>query len=698
MKMSVYHLHRCPISRVRSLFCLVLLAIGILGFSQAHAAATYMLAYPAAPYDGASGTYSLKADSTTIPVTDYYGGRYSFGHLAFEGTTTFVLSTRNGAAITSYNISPHAFAITGKVSGSSLTFSVTQGQSTYLIISVNTNAGALEPMVIAGDPEETGVPTIGGKVHDITASPYNADKTGNTLLNTVIQNAIYSVSASGGGTLYFPAGVYKISNNIKLASNITIYLAPGAFLHGSSDRDDYTWSTSGTPQTGQPKQGPQNFVITGAVNNIAFTGRGAIDANSTVLATAQKTGGTIDGFGNYRKGIIASKADSSGNRPNGLRIIGITVKDATTWTFNIQDEQDVLIQNVKMLDDFKWIHSDGYDIVSSTNATVDNCLGVTGDDTFNAKAGDTNPLTNIVYSNNVGYSWKGTGTKVGVQSKGMASNIVFSNIQVVAGQRAVSISHDEGAAAYSDIHFNDIRMENIEGTSTSGQFLVAPIVIWTLGGGNGPVSNVSLSRVTVENSGGFRSKIQGTSSIGTISNVTLQDTSIDGTTLTSSNYSSKIDVGANVSGLNFGLVSGGTYTLISQHNGLALDNGDTKTGKKPVIQRPANLPETASQQWKLTSVSGDTYTIISQQSSDALDNANSTKSGFGLLQCTLSGHTRQQWTITSVGDGLYKIISLKSGDALDDNNIPPGTKSTKTQVVQFTPNGNDTQQWKLTKQ
>ncbi len=87
-----------------------------------------MLAYPAAPYDGANGTYTLKADSTTIPVTSYYGGRYSFGHLAFEGTATFVLSTRNGAAITSYNISPHDFGIKGSVSGANVTFFSYPGQ------------------------------------------------------------------------------------------------------------------------------------------------------------------------------------------------------------------------------------------------------------------------------------------------------------------------------------------------------------------------------------------------------------------------------------------------------------------------------------------------------------------------------------------------------------------------------------------
>jgi polygalacturonase len=678
-------------------FAAVFLVVTSLQF-QAHAAATYLLAYPAAPYDGASGTYTLTADGTTIPVTAYYGGRYSFGHLAFEGTTTFVLSTRNGAAITSYNISPHDFGVTGSVSGSHLTFSVTQGQSTYLIISVSTSAGALEPMVIAGDPKETGAPTIGGSVYDITASPYNADKTGNTLLNTTIQNAINTVSSAGGGTIYFPAGVYEISNNIQMKSNITMYLAPGAFIRGSSNRNDYTWNTNGTLQNGQPEQGPQNFLITGAVNNVAFTGRGVIDANSTVLVTPATTGGTIDGFGNYRKGIIESSADSKGNRPNGLKIIGITVKDATTWTFDIQDEQNVTIQNVKMLDDSNWIHSDGYDIVSTDTALIDNCLGVTGDDTFDAKAGDSNPVTNIIYSNNVGYSHGGDGTKVGDQSTGAASNIIFSNIQVVAGQRAVSISHDEGTAAWTNIHFNDIHMENLEGSSSSGEFLVAPLVLWTYSsGGAGPVSDVSLSRVTVDNSNGHMGLIEGVNATGNLSNITLQDVTIDGTAITSSNASSKITVGSNVSNLQYGLVSGGIYTLVSQHNDLAMDSGNSTVAGSPVIQWPINSPETTTQQWKLTSVSGNTYTLVNQQNGYSLSTANSTTSGAGLIQSP-GTQTDKDWTITTVGSGFYKVISAQSALALDDDNIPAGTQSTNSQVVQFTPNGNTTQKWKLTKQ
>ncbi len=680
-------------------YCCLLLAMLFSG-SNASATASYLLAYPAAPYDGASGTYTLKADRTTVPVTAYYGGRYSFGHLAFEGTTTFVLSTRNGAAITSFNISPHTAGITGSVSGANLSFSVTQGAATatYLIINVSTAAGALEAMVIAGDKQETGAPTVGGNVHDITAPPYNADKTGTSLLNSTIQNAINAASSAGGGTVYFPAGVYKISNNIALASNVTVYLAPGAFLRGSSSRDDYTVEPNTAMQNNQPEFLIQNFVIPGGTKNVAFTGRGVIDANSTVLVTPQSSGGTVNGFGNYRKGIIHSGVENGGALPNGITITGITVKDATTWTVDIEDAQNVSIQNVKMVNDFQWVHSDGYDLSNVNTAIVNNCLGVTGDDVYDAKASDSNPTANINYTNNVAYSFEGDGAKVGVNSTGSASNIVFSNIAVVAGQRAVSVSHDKGTGTWSGLHFNDISMENIEGTSTSGEFLVAPIVIWTLGGGAGPVSNVSLSRVHIEKSGGYTSQITGTSASGAISNVTLQDVSIDGTTMTSSNYTSKIAVGPNVSGLNFGLVSGATYVFTSKHNGLAMDNGNTTTCNTPVIQWPVNVPETASQQWTLNSTNGNTYTLVNQKSGCALDNSSSSQSGAGLVQFGLNSQVQQQWTITSVGGGYYKVISAQSGLALDDDNIHSGTQSTSTQVVQFTPNGSGTQQWELTKQ
>jgi len=67
---------------------------------------------------------------------------------------------------------------------------------------------------------EKEVPTsVPGNVYDVTKAPYNADKTGQTDVTALIQNAINDAQTAGGGTVYLPAGTYKVrpgSNNYAL--------------------------------------------------------------------------------------------------------------------------------------------------------------------------------------------------------------------------------------------------------------------------------------------------------------------------------------------------------------------------------------------------------------------------------------------------------------------------------------------------
>ena len=153
---------------------------------------------------------------------------------------TFTVSLKSGATITSFDISPHSYGLnaTATKSGANLTFSVPQVKSRYLAVKISTSSGAQENLFIAADPQETNAPTIGGNVIDITAPPYNADKTGANLMTTTIQTAINDRSSASGGTVYFPTGVYKISHNFLIKANVTLYLAAGAVLRGSSNSLD----------------------------------------------------------------------------------------------------------------------------------------------------------------------------------------------------------------------------------------------------------------------------------------------------------------------------------------------------------------------------------------------------------------------------------------------------------------------------
>jgi len=67
---------------------------------------------------------------------------------------------------------------------------------------------------------------------------FGAIANGTTLDSKAINQAIDTIASKGGGTLFFPAGVY-LSGSIRLKSNITLYLDQGAVIEASSNVSDY---------------------------------------------------------------------------------------------------------------------------------------------------------------------------------------------------------------------------------------------------------------------------------------------------------------------------------------------------------------------------------------------------------------------------------------------------------------------------
>ncbi len=71
---------------------------------------------------------------------------------------------------------------------------------------------------------ETVYPTEDVVVADIvvTDSPYNADNTGETDVTQVIQKAIDDCEKNGGGTVFLPAGKYRVTGNIHIRQFVTL--------------------------------------------------------------------------------------------------------------------------------------------------------------------------------------------------------------------------------------------------------------------------------------------------------------------------------------------------------------------------------------------------------------------------------------------------------------------------------------------
>ncbi len=119
--------------------------------------------------------------------------------------------------------------------------------------------------------------------YDVKA--YGATGDGTTLDTAAINKAIAAASTAGGGTVRFPAGTY-LSHSVRLASNITLYLDPGATLMAADPS-----SMPGDPGYDAPEPNPearnyqdfghshwQNSLLWGiGLQNVTIAGPGLIN-------------------------------------------------------------------------------------------------------------------------------------------------------------------------------------------------------------------------------------------------------------------------------------------------------------------------------------------------------------------------------------------------------------------------------------
>jgi hypothetical protein len=110
---------------------------------------------------------------------------------------------------------------------------------------------------------------------------FGAAGDGNTLDTQAINAAIEACNHQGGGTVYFPPGVF-VSGSIRMKSNVTLKLEEGALLRGTTDMTQYD------PRENNPWNQYQDdshsyfhrSLIWGEdLENIAFIGPGIIDGN-----------------------------------------------------------------------------------------------------------------------------------------------------------------------------------------------------------------------------------------------------------------------------------------------------------------------------------------------------------------------------------------------------------------------------------
>ena len=167
------------------------------------------------------------------------------------------------------------------------------------------------------------------------------------LITSIIQKAIDSCGANGGGVIFFPAGKY-LTGGIELKNKVTLLTERGTLIEGSSQNADYK---------------NDSFIFGENLTDIAILGKGIIDGVDCKNIKGE------EGFrGPHCIRLINCK---------NIAVKEISIKNSANWAMNFRYCSNASIQNVSIRGGHDGLHTR-----FCNNFTVTGCDFRTGDDAF----------------------------------------------------------------------------------------------------------------------------------------------------------------------------------------------------------------------------------------------------------------------------------------------------------------------------
>ncbi len=275
---------------------------------------------------------------------------------------------------------------------------------------------------------------------------FGARKDGITVNTVSIQSAIDSCSASGGGTVFFPAGRY-VSGTIYLKSNVTLYLDAGSVLEGSKNLADYPVTISKI-RSYTDNYTDKSLIYAEGVENISITGKGKIDGNGAAF----KVENTENNEGLRKK----DKFFFYKSRPYLIRMINcrnilirdVTILDSPMWVQHYMLCEDVNINGITVRSRVNH-NNDGIDIDGCSRVHISDCDIISGDDAIVLKSTQDRPCENVTVTNCT-LSSDCNAFKLGTETNGGFRNITLSNCTIY------------------DTHLSGITLQIVDGGTLDG--------------------------------------------------------------------------------------------------------------------------------------------------------------------------------------------------------------------------------------
>jgi polygalacturonase len=279
---------------------------------------------------------------------------------------------------------------------------------------------------------------------------------------SIINQAISTVHAAGGGQVVIPSGGTYLSGSIQIKENVDFHLESGALLLASSDYADYSPEhniktlTDGTVDEFVLPQ--RAFITAYKAHNARISGHGTISGNADGFIAERgryihKMRGPVGGRDQYLERPFTIFMIECEN----LTIRDVVIKDPAFWAVRTTGCNQLLIDGIRILTDLMVPNADGVDIDRCQNVRIVNCEFVTADDCISLKScsqtAQYGDVANIVISNCIMTSTSGAIT-LGTESVGDIKNVLVNNCIIKDSHRGFAVRSREGGTI-SNVRFSN---------------------------------------------------------------------------------------------------------------------------------------------------------------------------------------------------------------------------------------------------
>ena len=305
---------------------------------------------------------------------------------------------------------------------------------------------------------------------------FGAVADGVTLNTKAVQAAIDHLAMRGGGTVVVPRGVF-VSGALFFKPKVNLHLRAGAVLKCSTDMANFPVQRTRIEGHFEEKFNPA-LINAKNCDGLQITGEGTLDgAGRPIWDEFWKLRNAAPDPHNFPNLGVPRARMALIEGSHGVKIEGITFKDSQFWNLHLYNCDGVDVRQVRfeVPDDYKQAPStDGIDIDSSRNVTVDGCFFSVTDDCIACKGSkgphaaedkDSPPVEHIRVRNCT-YKRGGGVLTLGSEAT-IVRDVVVEDCKIIGNVRIATLK----LRADTPQHYEDITFRNIASESTAGPIL-----------------------------------------------------------------------------------------------------------------------------------------------------------------------------------------------------------------------------------